>query len=80
MQHQDNFLDFKIEENKMYIFHTCREEAKQIGMILNLKFIDLIAKDELEPIKNSESEKSYFSFPTHHDFLEFKQMEKRFFK
>ena len=55
------------------------KETKQIGMNLILKSIDLINKNKLKLIENPESEKSYYSFPTHEDVKEFKRQGKKFF-
>lgn len=56
------------------ILHT-----KKIGMEAIAKSIDLIQKDEVKLIKNDNSKKTYFTFPTRTDVLEFKRKGKKFF-
>jgi len=55
------------------------KETKLIGMNLILKSIDLIAKGEFKVIENPDSQKSYYSFPSHEDVRIFKQKGKKFF-
>ena len=43
------------------------------------KSIDLIQKEEVQLIENDASKKTYFSFPTRQDVLEFKRNGKKFF-
>ena len=43
------------------------------------KSIDLIQKEEVKLIKNDSLNKSYYSFPTKNDVLEFKKKGKLFF-
>jgi len=43
------------------------------------KSIDLIQKDEVQLIVNDASQKTYFTFPTRRDVLEFKRNGKKFF-
>ena len=53
--------------------------TKQVGMEAIAKSIDLIQKDEVKLIKNDPLKKTYFSFPTRQDVLEFKKNGKKFF-
>lgn len=55
------------------------KETKHVGMKLILKSIELIDKDEFQLIENPDSEKSYYTFPTRKDVLEFRKMGKKFF-
>jgi methionyl-tRNA formyltransferase len=59
---------------KELIIHT-----KKLGMEAIAKSIDLIQKNEVKLIVNDASKKSYFTFPTRQDVLEFKNNGKRFF-
>ena len=43
------------------------------------KSIDLIQKEEVQLIVNDIAQKTYFTFPTKRDVLEFKRNGKRFF-
>ena len=43
------------------------------------KSIDLIQKEEVKLIENDPSKKTYFTFPTRQDVLEFKKNGKKFF-
>jgi len=43
------------------------------------KSIDLIQKNEVKLIKNDPLKKTYFSFPTRKDVIEFKKNGKKFF-
>ena len=54
-------------------------KTKRIGMNLILKSIDLISNNQVVHIPNKDSEKSYFTFPTRKDVLEFKKNKKLFF-
>lgn len=56
------------------ILHT-----KKLGMEAISKSIDLIQKEEVQLIENDASKKTYFSFPTRQDVLEFKRNGKKFF-
>lgn len=53
--------------------------TKKIGMEAIAKSIDLIQKDEVKLIKNDPLKKTYFSFPTRKDVIEFKKNGKKFF-
>jgi len=55
------------------------KRTKKIGMELISKSIDLIQKDEVKLIKNNASEKTYFTFPTKEDVIQFKKNGKKFF-
>ena len=59
---------------KELILHT-----KKLGMEAIAKSIDLIQKEEVQLIENDISQKTYFSFPTRQDVLEFKRNGKKFF-
>ena len=59
---------------KELIIHT-----KKLGMEAIAKSIDLIQKNEVKLIANDASKKSYFTFPTRQDVLEFKNNGKKFF-
>ncbi|MDB3938464.1 formyltransferase family protein [Flavobacteriaceae bacterium] len=59
---------------KELIIHT-----KKLGMEAIAKSINLIQKNEVKLIENDASKKSYFTFPTKQDVLEFKKNGKRFF-
>jgi methionyl-tRNA formyltransferase len=56
------------------ILHT-----KKLGMEAIAKSIDLIQKEEVQLIVNDVSQKTYFTFPTRRDVLEFKRNGKKFF-
>jgi methionyl-tRNA formyltransferase len=56
------------------ILHT-----KKLGMDAIAKSIDLIQKEQVQLIENDISQKTYFSFPTRQDVLEFKRNGKKFF-
>ena len=53
--------------------------TKKIGMEAIAEAIDLILKENINLIKNNETDKSYFSFPTKKDVKEFKLKGKKFF-
>jgi len=53
--------------------------TKRLGMEAIAKSIDLIQKDEVKLIENDPSKKTYFTFPTRQDVLEFKKNGKNFF-
>ena len=59
---------------KELIIHT-----KKLGMEAIAMSIDLIQKNEVTLIANDASKKSYFTFPTRQDVLEFKNNGKKFF-
>jgi len=54
-------------------------KTKRIGMQLILKSIDLISNNKVVLIPNDESKKTYYSFPTRKDVLEFRKNGKNFF-
>ena len=53
--------------------------TKKLGMEAIAKSIDLIQKEKVQLIKNDDSQKTYFSFPTRQDVLVFKRNGKKFF-
>lgn len=53
--------------------------TKNIGMEAISEAIDLIDKDEVNLIENDDSKKTYFSFPTRKDVVEFLAEGKRFY-
>jgi len=53
--------------------------TKKIGMKLIVKAVNLITENNLVLLPNPESEKTYYSFPTRKDVIEFKKIGKRFF-
>ena len=53
--------------------------TKKIGMELIAKSIDLIEKNQVKLIENDASKKTYFTFPTRKDVLQFKKNGKLFF-
>ena len=53
--------------------------TKKIGMEAIARSIDLIQKDEVKLIKNDPLKKTYFSFPTRQDVIEFRKNGKKFF-
>ena len=55
------------------------KRTKKIGMELIVDAIKLISEDNVVLIPNPESEKTYYSFPTRNDVLEFKKIGKKFF-
>jgi len=54
-------------------------KTKRIGMQLILKSIDLIANNKVTLIPNEATKKTYYSFPTRKDVLEFRKNGKKFF-
>jgi methionyl-tRNA formyltransferase len=54
-------------------------KTKRIGMQLILKSIDLISKNHVALIPNDSSKKTYYTFPTRKDVIEFKKNGKFFF-
>ena len=54
-------------------------KTKRIGMQLILKSIDLIANNKVAIIPNDATKKTYYSFPTRKDVLEFRKNGKKFF-
>jgi len=55
------------------------KKTKKIGMELIVKAVKLISEDNLILIPNPESEKTYYSFPTRNDVIEFNKNGKKFF-
>ena len=55
------------------------KRTKKIGMELIVKAVKLISEDNLILIPNPESEKTYYSFPTRNDVIEFNKNGKKFF-
>ena len=53
--------------------------TKKIGMEAIAESIDLIHKDKVELIENDASKKTYFTFPTRQDVIDFKKAGKKFF-
>ena len=54
-------------------------KTKKIGMQLILKSIDLISKNKVTLIPNDPTKKTYYTFPTRRDVLEFRKNGKKFF-
>jgi methionyl-tRNA formyltransferase len=54
-------------------------ETKRIGMECMIEAINKIESGDKKVLPNSDSESSYFSFPTKEDVKEFKKKRKRFF-
>ena len=53
--------------------------TKKIGMEAIAKSIDLIQKEKVQLIENDIHQKTYYSFPTRRDVIEFKRNGKKFF-
>ena len=53
--------------------------SKKIGMEAIIESIEKIDSGDYELIDNPDSEKTYFSFPTKEDVIEFKMKRKKFF-
>ena len=53
--------------------------TKKLGMQAISESVDLIKKDQVILIENDPSKKTYFTFPTRQDVLEFKKNGKKFF-
>ena len=72
-----------IVQEKVEIRNLTQEQlikrTKKIGRELISKSIDLIQRNEVKLIENDPSKKTYFTFPTRQDVLEFKNNGKRFF-
>jgi methionyl-tRNA formyltransferase len=72
-----------IVQTEIKINNKTQEElinySKKIGMEAIAKSVDLIQKNQLNLIKNNHLKKTYFSFPTKEDVLEFKKIGKKFF-
>lgn len=67
-------IEIKNRTQEELINHT-----KKIGMEAIAKSVDLIHKNEVMLIENDPSKKTYFTFPTRQDVLEFKKNGKKFF-
>ena len=72
-----------IVQEKLEIGNFTQEQlikrTKKIGMELISKSIDLIQKNEVKLIKNNALKKTYFTFPTKEDVIQFKKNGKKFF-
>jgi len=72
-----------IVQEKLEIGNLTQEQlikrTKKIGMELISKSIDLIQRNEVKLIENDPSKKTYFTFPTRQDVIEFKKNGKKFF-
>ena len=72
-----------IVQEEVEIGNRTQEElillTKKLGMEAIAKSIDLIQRGEVQLIKNDNSKKTYFSFPTRKDVLEFRRNGKKFF-
>tara|TARA_Y100000385_G_C13033452_1_gene611840 strand:+ start:534 stop:1298 length:765 start_codon:yes stop_codon:yes gene_type:complete len=72
-----------IVQEEVEIGNKTQEElivhTKKIGMEAIAKSIDLIQRNEVNLIENDSSKKTYFTFPTRQDVLEFKKNGKLFF-
>jgi methionyl-tRNA formyltransferase len=72
-----------IVQEKLEIGNLTQEQlikrTKKIGMELISKSIDLIQRNEVKLIVNDPSKKTYFTFPTRQDVIEFKKNGKKFF-
>jgi len=55
------------------------EKSKKLGMIAIIESIKLIENGNFKLIDNNAKEKTYYSFPTRLDVLEFKKIGKKFF-
>jgi len=53
--------------------------SKKIGMDAIIESVELIQKGNYQLIPNPESEKTYYSFPTRNDVIEFKKSGKKFY-
>lgn len=72
-----------IVQTEIEIGNRTQEElinhTKKIGMEAIAKSVDLIQKNKVELIKNDSSKKTYYTFPTRKDVLEFKKIGKKFY-
>ena len=72
-----------IVQEKLEIGNFTKEQlikcTKKIGMELISKSIDLIQRNKVKLIENDPSKKTYFTFPTRQDVIEFKKNGKKFF-
>ena len=72
-----------IVQTEVEIGNRTQEElinyTKKIGMKAIAKSVDLIEKNEVKLIENDPLNKTYFTFPTRRDVLEFKRNGKKFF-
>jgi methionyl-tRNA formyltransferase len=70
-------------QKKVEIGNKTQEEliqyTKKLGMEAIAEAVDLIEKDKVNLIKNDDTQKSYYSFPTKKDVKEFLANGKRFF-
>lgn len=71
-------LQQKIAINNMTHLELIKT-TKKLGINLILKSIDLIEKNNVNLIDNPDKNKSYYSFPTRSDVLEFKKAKKSFY-
>lgn len=55
------------------------KKSKKLGMDAIVKAIDLIERDAVELIPNNDTDKTYFTFPTREDVVEFRRKGGRFF-
>ena len=72
-----------VVQEKVEIGNRSQEEliiyTKKVGMEAIAKSVDLIEKDEVVLINNDASQKTYYSFPTRSDVIEFLNNGKRFY-
>ncbi|MDB4785619.1 formyltransferase family protein, partial [Akkermansiaceae bacterium] len=72
-----------IVQKEVEIGNKTQEElimyTKKLGMEAIAKSINLIQKNEVKLIENDSSKKTYFSFPTRKDVVEFNKSGKKFF-
>lgn len=72
-----------VVQKKVEIGDRSQEElityTKKIGMEAIAEAVDLIKLDKVKLIENDPSKKTYFTFPTRQDVLEFKKNGKKFF-
>ena len=72
-----------VVQKKVQIGGRSQEElithTKKIGMEAIAEAVDLIELDKVKLIENDPSKKTYFTFPTRQDVLEFKKNGKKFF-
>ena len=55
------------------------KHTKKLGMEAIAEAVDMIEKDKVNLIENNAAEKTYFSFPTKEDVLDFRKKGKKFF-
>lgn len=72
-----------IVQKQVEIGNKTQEElitiTKKIGMEAIAESIDLIYKNDVQLIENDDSKKTYFTFPTKKDVVEFRNKGKKFF-